>query len=82
MSLLLILAVFGLAVALSFTAAPATAQETCAQKAEKLKEALQYSVMPTDDKQKIAGQIAQGLEKCNAGDNNPWAGVDPRINRG
>lgn len=78
----LLLSVFGLAVALSFAAAPATAQETCAQKAEKLKEALQYSVMSTNDKEKIAGQIAQGLVKCNAGANDPWAGVDPRINRG
>ena len=77
-----ILPVFALAVGLSLTAAPAGAQETCGQKADKMKQALQYSAMPTDDKQKIAGQIAQGLQKCNAGDNNAWMGVDPRINKG
>jgi hypothetical protein len=81
MSMRMILPVSGLAVAFLFTAAPAAAQETCAQKAEKMKEALQYSVMTSEDKQKIAGQIAQGLVKCNAGENNPWMGVDPRINR-
>jgi hypothetical protein len=77
----MMLPILGLAAAFAFVGAPAIAQETCAQKAEKIQAALTGLNETSEEKQKLAGQLAQGLEKCNAGANNPWLGVDPRINK-
>jgi hypothetical protein len=70
----------GLATALAFSAAPALADE-CDDKAAELQKALEQLPETSEVKQTLAGQIAEGLSRCKAGTNNPWEGVDPRINK-
>lgn len=81
-SMRFVLPVLGLLASVSFVGSPALAQNACADQAAKMQEALKTLIDTSTEKEKLAGQIAEGLSRCNAGTNNPWEGVDPRINKG
>lgn len=76
----LMLTTLGLATALVFAAGPVFA-DACDDKATEMRKALEQLPEMTEQKQKLAGQIDEGLSRCKAGTNNPWEGVDPRINK-
>ncbi len=76
------LPVLGLLAGVTFVGAPAFAQDKCADAAGKIQANLQALTDTSEVKQKLAGQLAEGLAKCRAGQSNPWMGVDPRITKG
>jgi hypothetical protein len=70
----------GLATVLAFSAGPALADD-CEDKAAQLQQALDQLPETAEVKERLRGEISEGLSKCKAGTNNPWLGVDPRINK-
>lgn len=78
----ILLSMLGIAASIAFVGNPAFAQDACTAKAQQMQEALKSLLDTSQEKEKLAGQIAEGLARCRAGANNPWQGVDPRINKG
>lgn len=77
-----VLPVLGLLAGVVLAGGPAFAQDACADKAAKLRENLKGLIDTSEVKQRLAGQIDEGLARCKAGTNNAWIGVDPRITKG
>ncbi len=77
-----VLPVLGLMASVTLVGSPAFAQDACADKAAKLRENLKALIDTSEVKQKLAGQIDEGLSRCKAGTNNAWMNVDPRITKG
>jgi hypothetical protein len=71
----------GLATVLAFSAGPALADD-CTDKVAAMRAKLEAMPETQEVKQKIAGQIDEALSKCQAGTNDPWMGVDPRVMEG
>jgi hypothetical protein len=74
------LASLALAGALLVLGAPARADE-CTDKAEQMKKAATTLIDTAEEQNKIMSQIDEGLARCQSGANNPWEGVDPRVNK-
>jgi hypothetical protein len=71
----------GLAAVLAFSAGPVFADD-CTDKADAMRKKLAEMPETQEVKEKIAGEIIEGLSKCQAGTNDPWMGVDPRVMEG
>lgn len=74
----LMLPALGLAAVLAFSAGVARADD-CDDKAAEMEKVLAGMPETSEVKQKLAGEISEGLARCKAGTNNPWEGVDPRL---
>lgn len=73
------LPIFGAALALMLVDGSPARADDCDTKAEAMTKAVATMIETSEERDKITGQIAEGLAACKRGDNDPWAGVDPRV---